>query len=322
MATISCLFYLFYFLFCLSDCLNIVLFHARKAGGTTTLRWLKEFDKLVLNNTLNIIHIEAYPPVHAGRPHNKKRNVIQAVMEKYQNDALFIMVLRHPIDRILSQYDFEWRWGCLQCDARDDLPQFNLTLANFMKSMRFNRQDASQFKYCNVDFHDFIERVQRFEMRDAAGAEYYAKHAKELSELRWLPYAPYLSNYYLWFMCCDSAYCSIGNRESGRCFEKAKQIIDSMDVLLITEWMSDARMQFHFNKIIIEYATKASYRGFELVNVPSGATHWRRVDSYNVMIAREDYQRLLKWNAMDLKLFEYARRVAFANVKAGQRQKK
>ena len=28
---------------------------------------------------------------------------------------MYVVHFRHPIDRILSQYNFEWRWGCKAC---------------------------------------------------------------------------------------------------------------------------------------------------------------------------------------------------------------
>ena len=281
---------------------NIILFHSRKAGGTTAFRWLEEFNKL-FNDTLNIIRIEAYPFVHRG-----DQNIIKTTIQKYKTNALYVLTLRHPIDRILSQYDFEWKWGCLECDARDDLPQFNLTYRNFMTPMRFNQRDAFRFKYSNIALHDFLDRVEEFEMNNKD----LSYHRAELMKEWILPYALYLRNYYLWFFCCNDEYCNLGKRE-WECLEAAKIMIDAMDLILITEWMNDIRTQLHFNRVIVKYVMGKNGT-YDLIQPPSVLTYFRRPYARNRMISKQDYHRLLDWNAMDLKLYQYAERKAYTNI--------
>ena len=103
----------------------MILIHARKAAGTTMDKWMALFidTKLPLyfqtNHNLSewkceLIKIEAFTSVH-----KQSKNFITECMNKYPF-AIYVISLRHPIDRILSQYEFEWRWRCIRCGILRD----------------------------------------------------------------------------------------------------------------------------------------------------------------------------------------------------------
>ena len=90
-------------------------------------------------------------------------------------------------------------------------------------------------------------------------------------------------------------------------------MIDAMDLILITEWMNDIRTQLHFNRVIVKYVMGKNGT-YDLIQSPSDLTYFRRPYARNRMISRQDYHRLLNWNAMDLQLYKYAKRRAYANT--------
>ena len=293
---------------------NLIVFHARKAGGSTILRWLRKFKDVYNETEMNIIHIEAYPFLHEN-PSGKQYNFIKYTLNKYKDNALFIMIFRDPIQRILSQYDFEWRWGCLQCDVGDDMALFNLTHENYMTHLRFNHFETYKYKYSNIDLKDFLDRIEKFELMD--DEQFNKKH----HIVHHPPFSIYLYNYYLWILCCDDMYCSIykdfigindNNNKTKNCLQTAQDMINSMDLILITEWLNDMRTQNYFNKVIHEYIGIDETKDL-FIAAPHPQPH--RLPSHNTMISKQDHDRLMEWNEWDLMLYQYAKRASYEKIK-------
>ena len=288
---------------------NIVLFHARKAGGSTIFRWIQQF-KQTLNHSVNIIHIEAYPAIH-----HQGRNAIQFLMDKYKDNALFIVVFREPIARIVSQYDFEWKWGCQHCDVRDVLPQSNLNRNNFMKSMRFFDADSYRYKFANIEIGEFLDRVEEFEINDINFGETVGETVKDRNE-HWFPYSVYVRNYYPWILCCDDILCRIDDMDHTECLETARKMIESMDLVIITEWMEDRRNQIYFNQILYRYLLnqidkRLNFNSSLMISPPERPPDLHGLSAYSTMLSRADHERLIEWNQLDLKLYAFARNLSF-----------
>ena len=56
---------------------------------------------------------EFYTFIH-GKKKKNGQNLIDKVFTA-NPDAVYVVHFRHPIERIISQYQFEWRWGCYLC---------------------------------------------------------------------------------------------------------------------------------------------------------------------------------------------------------------
>ena len=74
---------------------RIVLFHTRKAGGTTLFHYLKKVAK---HYNIAFEHIEATPIEMPGN----------------RSDTLCVTHLRHPVSRVISGFKYEGRWPCQQ----------------------------------------------------------------------------------------------------------------------------------------------------------------------------------------------------------------
>ena len=281
---------------------NIIVFHARKAGGSIVLRWLNQFRDEYFrinnnNNNINIIHLEAYPFIHGNN------NFINNAINKYKDNGLFVFIFRDPIKRIISQYDFEWKWGCIDCDFRDDLTQFNLTSINYMNHRRFYNKDSNKYKYSNIDLNDFLDRIYKFELNNNKfDIHHHIKHH--------LPYSIYLNNYYLWMFCCDNMYCNfnkslIGIDNKTKCLKHAQNIINNeIHLILINEWLNDINIQIYVNQVINKYVSSS----MRFIAIPEANNHPL---IYNRMISRECQQRLMRWNNWDYKLYEFVKHVSY-----------
>lgn len=89
--------------------------------------------------------------------------------------SIYVTSIRHPIDRILSQYEFEWRWGCQRCDYKDDMEHFGyskmtdwsfMSRADRMEQGDANRKELHLRKYAVIDFNDWLHRLIRFEIEN------------------------------------------------------------------------------------------------------------------------------------------------------------
>ena len=100
-------------------------------------------------------------------------------------DSLFVMAFRDPIDRILSHYEFEFKWGCNPCcHTNSDLPQplpndtedgySNMDMFNYLTPRFVDKwweKDGGcklhsadyKAKFANVELEDLVKRIANFE---------------------------------------------------------------------------------------------------------------------------------------------------------------
>lgn len=279
---------------------NLIIFHPRKAGGTTVLQWIRNYsqqlsDKYSINITVK--HIEIFPFTH------KKQNINEILNE----NGLFIISMRDPISRIISQYDFEWRWGCMKCNYSLKLKHTEM-VKNNKRGFQFINDDYNdteimqKYKFSNIEFTEFLDRVEKEKLNF---------------------YKVYLNNYYLWLFCCDDMICdqlwnndhknSTNIKWKLQCLNHAKTVINNMDIVLISEWLTDFRSIVFANEIINKYldVNEQDLRKPKNLNV---ASKKRLVN--NKMISTNNYDKLSKWNMWDIKLYQYVKQVAYDRIES------
>lgn len=120
-----------------------------------------------------------------------------------------------------------------------------------------HRVDAAdtKSKFANLELADFLDRVERFELNDldAARLPVDGKHVRS--------FASYVSDYYLWMFCCHRKFCSIRKHfeRTGRveqCLESALRRLMAFDVVLIAEWLDDARTQSYLNRKLLGHVQR------------------------------------------------------------------
>eukprot|EP01084_Bolivina_argentea_P177180 306448_1 len=310
------------FLYCTYS-YEFVLFHARKASGTDTLRWLNAFKnqlQTVYNRSddcINIVHVEGYPFIHYDQ-----YNAIDHYKQKFKN-GLFVMTFRDPVERILSQYEFEWRWLCQGCDRFNDLKysensqdEKQLNESNYLQRnpKEIGKGWQYKYKYSNIEMELFLDRVEKYELNNTNyGHKYWHWHKNDFG-----PYLCYLNNYYLWLFCCDDEFCKVMNDTNiTQCFEHAKQMIDTFDVILITPWLNDKRTNVYVNKIVHNYIKTNVVKNLSVdLNITMIPDRWENLHGvdYMQMVSNKEYQRLIEWNKWDIKLYEYVKQKSYERI--------
>ena len=225
---------------------KIIIIHQRKSGGTTLEHWFtainsrlaQKWDRTHSNKWNSTIECrEAYHFFHKILENNITWSFI------YDPHSIYVTSIRHPINRILSQYEFEWRWSCQRCDYQHAMERYNyanMTDWSFMARLgKLNEKVIKDKqlkikKYAALDFNDWLHRLIKFEIQnDELGT---AQH--RMQSVR----AMYINNYFLWISCCENRWCNIQrdymqNKENGKkileCFDKSVRILRSFDILLI-----------------------------------------------------------------------------------------
>ena len=279
---------------------NLIVFHPRKAGGSSVLHWMMNYAKELkqhYSTNVSVIHYEGY---------GKRVNMIQKGLDKYNNNGLFIIALRNPIERILSQYNYEWMWGCQKCNSsyiltknktRKDVGSIIMQMDN-----NANNTNNSIYKFSNIEFSYLIDRVEADNL---------------------FFYKIYMYNYYLWLFCCTERRCeNLWDNHSENslkwkveCLEKAKKMIESMDIVLVTEWLKDIQTITFVNKIINKYVDVDNISDLIFPH------NWRNIasirsNSNNKMISNDNYKRLQKLNDWDIKFYQYTKRLCYTTIQS------
>ena len=193
-----------------------------------------------------------------------------------------------------------------------------MKIDTFMKSIKVNQsklskesqQQIRKHVFSHIDFDDFMQRVERFEMNESA------------QNKNKIAFSAYLNNYYLWMLCCDGKYCSIRKEfeEKGKirsCYESAIAKIKSFDIILPSEWMNDLRArlfvnQFLFNKFV-ELKSFDDRLFVDVVAVPY--KHFVTDKGRNYMISKQSLSKLKEWNKWDMKIYQFVKRLTFERMK-------
>ena len=266
-------------------------------------------------------HFEGYPFIHGK---TNKNFIDRAIKYFNKSNTLFITSMRDPIERIISQYNFEWRWGCVggktKCNYTHRLLEENdnkITEKNYAKIINDTRNisDSAKYKYTNIPLSDIMARVETIEMKQ----NYFKGDAKSI----------YLNNYYLWLFCCDTTECSrnfyIDNNNKWKlnCLNHAKEIMENkIDIILITEWMNDMRIPIFVNTKINELLKKSGFNDNIDILQPTTRNvkatrdlRAKRNEGTLKMISNDGYNKLLKWNELDLEFYEYTKQISYNEIR-------
>ena len=306
---------------------KIIIIHQRKSGGTTLENWFnainsqlrKDWDanhKIKWNSSVECR--EAYHFFHKILENNITWSFL---IDPY---SIYVTSMRHPITRILSQYEFEWRWGCQRCDYQHGVELYKYSqMTDWSFMSRSGKLDTKyiedkQFKikkYAVLDFNDWLNRLITFEIKN----HNLGKPKHTMQSVR----SMYINNYFLWISCCPNRWCSIQrdyieNNDKNKiiqCFHKSIQILKSFDIILITEWMNDLRSQLYVNQLFFNDTNiehESHFIGMDRVNKPYPHSVTNRGKNY--MISPENEEILYKLNNWDLKVYQYAKQVSFDRI--------
>eukprot|EP01083_Nonionella_stella_P154023 495714_1 len=297
---------------------QLIVIHARKAGGTTTRRWMgmlikqiRSYYKNTLNQTWNTT-FKAHE--FWSYYHSNNHNRISTIFSDNPH-AIYVMAFRDPIQRILSQYDFEWRWGCQKCTVSSQMSQ-ELSSRTFMKyykepkyegkAMQHKLKNYKKHKVSNIELGELLARVDEYQSTDSKRVKYK------------IAFNAYLNNYYLWMFCCDSKHCNIEKdlvetNKVNECLDHAMQMILSFDIILVDEWMNDIRTQQYVNHLLLANVSAAAgaFVGMDTAFKRIKQRLLQTSRGKNVMIHKEILSQLRQLNRWDLKLYTLVKQVAF-----------
>ena len=311
---------------------NLIYFHPRKAAGTTMGIWLEKVINRNRKTENQFKSIEAFSNWH----YKKKRNPIDIEMRDKSNLSLFAISFRDPIERIVSHYEFEFRWGCNKCchtnsdmlqqpngDIDNQYPNMNET--NFLKvtfvkdwykfdggCTGHDRPNLYKHKLCNIELDDLLTRIERFELNNNS---LYGINGNYSMKKQQLVGGVYISNYYLWMFCCNHKSCNILKdfiltNKIEICFNETIKKIKSMDIIVITEWLNDIRSSIYVNKML--YEGNNGYR-FILVS-PKPYPHKEKYRGSNYMLNKKVYNKLIEWNKWDIKLYQFVKTLVYQRM--------
>ena len=232
--------------------------------------------------------------------------------------SIFLACFRNPIERILSQYEFEWRWGCQNCNTKTDMTAYNYNELN-EKNYNTHHKDASKkimasqySKYATIDFNDFLNRTIRFEINNQQmGKQWKPQKLRHM----------YINNYYTWAFCCDTRWCNVNNNiisdknRFHKCLNDISNLIHSMDIILITEWLNDYRTQLFVNKLFVhdmDILNSDTWISMEKAKKPF--PHSVTNKGRNYMISIETETLLHELNEMDLKVYNFIKNISYHNM--------
>jgi hypothetical protein len=211
------------------------------------------------------------------------------------NSTIFVTILRHPIDRILSMYWFEGRWPRTCHKACED----NKT-----------KDDATKV----ADLEEWIEAIHD------QSSQKKLKYVRHNACGQWIS----VENYYIRMLlgvdrAMDVQGAKATKHKRGfrnvtlttRHLHKAKEILASFDLVLIQE-----EMQIPSNKTQMFY----DITGYG-TNPPLSFGVQRKGDErakYFVPPLNTTLDRLRRWNALDIDLYEYAVQLSQENFERWQ----
>ena len=298
---------------------KLIHFHARKAGGSTMKQWLRskymepfetyfKIKGLAWNTTHK--HYEMWTYAHPGT------NLIDKVF-KDNPDAVYVVHFREPVERIISEYQFEWRWGCQRC-SWNSLPIAgpNKTDVNKRTFMRYDKYAKSPKEIQDSQKKYKLSATELDELLD--DLEIYQNiHDKKISNK--ISFNAYVHNYYLWIFCCYSRDCNIekdfalkGDDIIMECLNHTMKMLLSMNLVLVNEWFNDIRTMKYVDGMFFEGMDtewfKKRPRGIQKrPNQNPRITNWGN----NLMVTNETRQRLKEYNKYDIILYDFVKELAY-----------
>eukprot|EP01084_Bolivina_argentea_P171858 297728_1 len=304
---------------------QLIVIHARKAGGTTVRHWMgtlmsriKKYHRNKYNTTWNTT-FKAHE--FWTYYHHNNSNRINAIF-KNNPFAIYLVAFRNPVQRIISQYDFEWRWGCQRCNVKSEMfddkhKHETQNHKTFMKYYRIpeyktekRKKKLKQYykhKLSNIELDEMLQRVDKYQNTNNSKVKYK------------ISFNAYLHNYYLWMFCCTSIHCNIDRNfvqrnKINECIKNAMRMINTFDIVLVDEWMNDMRTQKYVNYLLLGAEFNAPNNTYVGMDTAFKRPKKRPISTQrgkNVMIPEEVFQKIYEMNKWDLKLFDYIKQVAF-----------
>lgn len=232
---------------------ELIFIHFRKAGGTTFRTYLTYIKDdfgpdSKYNNTITT-H-ETFTYIHRNFKQFDYYFLNYFLFNDKHKHSLFATMLRDPIDRIISQYNFDWRFGCEKCNwnvyknnKRDGVVREfdsgdNNDNDTFIMQQRKYNEKYRQWRYS-------FEHVYNNVMYNKKGFNgLYARAC--------------FDNHYIWMFTCRSPNDNVTNITQLRlnkndeiAMEKlilSMKILNSFDIVMITEWFKDLRNIHYLNQ--------------------------------------------------------------------------
>ena len=299
---------------------KIILIHIRKAGGTTIKQWFNKMAYFMntsygINDTVKgKDYREAWPNFHLYTGRGTLRS--QMLNDKSNDiNSIWVIMFRNPIERILSQYEFEMRWLCQQGSyyyqllKRDNFNKFNYwqSIENTNKS---EMEQLAKYNFAGLTLKEWIFRIMILEINNV---HVYQNEFEEHEVLKQM----YFNNYYLWIFCCDSRFCNIYKDfiKTGKiwqCLVNAMELLLNFDMVLITEWMNDLRshlfvMKLFWNKIDFEILEHKFSQNKMNLPFPHIVVNRGR----NNMVEKTVLDVLYMLNKWDLIFYKFAKHIAY-----------
>ena len=134
-------------------------------------------------------------------------------------------------------------------------------------------QDDLVHKYANIDIHNFLLRIEKFELNVTDPADlppFEDKHVRS--------YGSYIGNYFFWMFCCTHNACKFIRilcvlemaMPRLKCYQDAVGTLQQFDIVVVSEWLNDYRMQMWVNKKVGDGWNKEMFVGMRLFRIHIG----------------------------------------------------
>ena len=320
---------------------KLLFIHYRKAAGTSVGQWLKHLTEQCKRNHQQIYGTSSVWDSKIERIELYPRDLIN-ITERLMTDkhTIYVLNYREPISRIISQYEFEWRFLCQTCTINNELKHdtgtMNVTgFGNYLRyygsknpkttELSKNINFYDRYKYGNMALETMIDMVKMYELNDINGW-------RQTKYIRTIAKHNYLYNYYLWFNCCHHYSCSIWDFNDTKmeyCWYNSLKILKSFDIIMISEWLYDVRFQLYINFLFNNTVTLDTHNinhknAWDFAsNVPnnfiqsgtSRKTKTTHKGTKNLMLSPK-YELMLKnWNKYDIKYYNIAKNISYTRAK-------
>jgi len=296
---------------------EVILIHTRKAAGSTIKYWLSRMLRYMNNHytdTVGTDFRECWPRFHLIQ----HGTLTTQIMNKNTKQSVWVISLRHPLDRILSQYDFEWRWLYAYGTFYDELSfdEHSFDELNYWQHIENKNESEmrriAKYKWSGISLQEWLHRVNVTELHKIRRSN----ATKEKRNPRVTNHM-YLDNYYLWIFCCDTNLCNIYNDfiKTGKiweCLVNAMELLLNFDIIIITEWMNDMRPHLFVNKLFwgkVDWSVQNRYTQ-NRINRGSIKDHVANRGKAS-MVRSEIIDALRELNRWDLIFYNFAKHIAY-----------
>jgi len=238
---------------------TMMFLHLHKAGGTEMRKLLIELLPKKSNYSCNAIESYSYSFQKFAQygKLNKALAKLSDFIEANPSNFFLFTSIREPVARMISQYDFEQRWG-----AQYGEPEHPDQLWVQSPEEAINRYINNRGKV--------VDRYMGF-------------------------------NHYTRFFGCSSTGCTV-NEEV---FQNAVKVLNSMDLIFITEWYDDNRTVHTLRSVLEMPDLQIKHRSFR---------HFIRDRGKIKAVDPEIMKKMQCLNQYDVRLYQYAKQLAYKRL--------